>query len=327
MSEEKIESKPSEERAEAVIAVADEGVCDGSGDAPEAVQAGVEGNEERTMLDVHAPHEPVHSWKDVLIHIGIIVVGLCIAVTLEQIVEYFHHRYQIAETREELKQEREKNYGNLVREALLWRMDVAVLKNNLIIFDFIQKHPGTPEEKLPGIPYWSHRKAGFSTVAWDTANSKGITTLLPAEEANTIKRQYDYFDVIRNDEDLIWPVIVTAHEYEMRDPDPTHLSSAQVQQEIEQIQHALTLEFQAGNTMRNLIESNTDYPSIPSIQEVLDIYVQMDGEREKKLQAASAITQERLKPTGLKQLRTRKQKPVFEYKIPDDMKKFVPEGK
>src|SRR5579862_4171573 len=46
------------------------------------------------MLDVHAPHQSVHTWKDFLVHIAAIVIGLIIAVSLEQTVELFHHRHQ-----------------------------------------------------------------------------------------------------------------------------------------------------------------------------------------------------------------------------------------
>jgi hypothetical protein len=38
------------------------------------------------MLDVHPPHEAVHTWKDFCIHIIAIVIGLLIAVGLEQTV-------------------------------------------------------------------------------------------------------------------------------------------------------------------------------------------------------------------------------------------------
>ena len=51
------------------------------------------------MLEVHAPHASVHTWKDFLIHIVTIVIGLLIAVALEQTVEFFHHRHEVAETR------------------------------------------------------------------------------------------------------------------------------------------------------------------------------------------------------------------------------------
>lgn len=46
------------------------------------------------MLDVHPLHEPVFTWKGFLFHIATIVVGLFIAVGLEQAVEYVHHRHQ-----------------------------------------------------------------------------------------------------------------------------------------------------------------------------------------------------------------------------------------
>lgn len=45
------------------------------------------------MLDFHPPHESVHTLKSFLIHIATIVIGLLIAIGLEQTVERFHHRH------------------------------------------------------------------------------------------------------------------------------------------------------------------------------------------------------------------------------------------
>jgi hypothetical protein len=45
------------------------------------------------MLEVHAPHEALHTWKGFLLHIATIVIGLFIAVGLGQTVEFFHHRH------------------------------------------------------------------------------------------------------------------------------------------------------------------------------------------------------------------------------------------
>ena len=46
------------------------------------------------MLDVHPPHHAANTWRDFLIHIATIVIGLLIAVGLEQTVEAIHHRHQ-----------------------------------------------------------------------------------------------------------------------------------------------------------------------------------------------------------------------------------------
>ena len=46
------------------------------------------------MLDVHAPHESIHTRKGFFIHIATISVGLLIAVDLEQTVEVVHRHHE-----------------------------------------------------------------------------------------------------------------------------------------------------------------------------------------------------------------------------------------
>ena len=60
------------------------------------------------MLDVHAPHEAVHTWRDFFIHIATIVIGLLIAVGLEQTVELIHHHNQRAELNASLYSDTQK---------------------------------------------------------------------------------------------------------------------------------------------------------------------------------------------------------------------------
>lgn len=55
------------------------------------------------MLDVHPLHEAVFTWKGFLFHIATIVVGLFIAVGLEQAVEYVHHHHQRHQIEEQLR--------------------------------------------------------------------------------------------------------------------------------------------------------------------------------------------------------------------------------
>jgi hypothetical protein len=59
------------------------------------------------MLEVHAPHEASHTWKGFFIHIATIVIGLFIAVGIEQTVEYFHHRH----IREQLEQQMQEVFA------------------------------------------------------------------------------------------------------------------------------------------------------------------------------------------------------------------------
>ena len=57
------------------------------------------------MLDVHAPHELLHTWKSFFIHIATIVIGLLIAIGLEQGVEAIHWHKQVRTARDVLRNE------------------------------------------------------------------------------------------------------------------------------------------------------------------------------------------------------------------------------
>src|SRR5882757_3227068 len=61
------------------------------------------------MLDIHPAHHAASTWRDFFIHIATIVIGLLIAIALEQTVEYFHHRHLAHVAREQLLTERNSN--------------------------------------------------------------------------------------------------------------------------------------------------------------------------------------------------------------------------
>jgi hypothetical protein len=61
------------------------------------------------MIEVHPPHEDVHTWRQFFIHIAAITIGLLMAIGLEQTVVYVHHRHQLQEARRELADELDSN--------------------------------------------------------------------------------------------------------------------------------------------------------------------------------------------------------------------------
>jgi hypothetical protein len=86
------------------------------------------------MLDVHPPHHAASTWRDFFIHIATIVIGLLIAIGLEQTVEYIHHRHLASEAREQLRSEREAdeisnevNIYTTERHQRDLRRDLAIL--------------------------------------------------------------------------------------------------------------------------------------------------------------------------------------------------------
>ena len=82
------------------------------------------------MLDVHPAPHAASTWRDFFIHIATIVLGLLIAVGLEQTVEYINHRREIAETREALRVEREDNIRHFANGLSEYRRQTAAITNN-----------------------------------------------------------------------------------------------------------------------------------------------------------------------------------------------------
>jgi hypothetical protein len=61
------------------------------------------------MIEVHPPHGPVQTWRDFLLHLATITIGLLIALGLEGCVEWMHHRHLVHQAEASLKTEIENN--------------------------------------------------------------------------------------------------------------------------------------------------------------------------------------------------------------------------
>jgi hypothetical protein len=100
------------------------------------------------MLDVHAPHERAHSWSDFFIHIATIVIGLLIAVGLEQTVEYFHHRHQAREGLALLRREVDANRLILQYDAKVLAFSEREQHANLGVLQRLRNHKLQPNDRL-----------------------------------------------------------------------------------------------------------------------------------------------------------------------------------
>jgi hypothetical protein len=61
------------------------------------------------MLDVHPAHHAANSWREFFVHIATIVLGLLIAVGLEQTIEFFHRHHQVHQMEDNLRAESLEN--------------------------------------------------------------------------------------------------------------------------------------------------------------------------------------------------------------------------
>jgi hypothetical protein len=131
------------------------------------------------MLDVHPPHEAAHTWKDFFLHIATIVVGLLIAIGLEQTVEAIHHHQQRRELRESLLVD--------ARDAVRDTSDVhAYADSNLqwlsLRIDQVRQAIATGQPVAPSPPESGLNFSAPDDPAWKAARSTDLTELLTEEE-------------------------------------------------------------------------------------------------------------------------------------------------
>jgi hypothetical protein len=147
------------------------------------------------MLDVHPPHHAATTWRDFFIHIVTIVIGLLIAIGLEQTVEYFHHRHEIREAREALAAEHEENVRRFHRNVYDHLLRLANQHNDQRVMRYLLAHPGTPQEKLPGvINYGAITLSEPVESAWSTVEHSDVASLMPPAELRALAIEYKQLD-------------------------------------------------------------------------------------------------------------------------------------
>jgi len=140
------------------------------------------------MLDVHAPHESVHTWKDFFIHIATIVVGLIIAVGLEQTVEALHHHHQRHQLDEDLRTEALNNQKVIARDLRMQDIEPWFVEAEKAATDVSQQprvhFTLAPPPCVPGsVGTAAVRYFAPSEAVWTAARESGLVVLLPAEQA------------------------------------------------------------------------------------------------------------------------------------------------
>ena len=149
-------------------------------------------NEEPTpMLDVHPAHHAANTWRDFFIHIATIVVGLFIAVGLEQTVEYFHHRHQLRDLQQQMHDVLEYNLQADAQDFLL----LADMRSSLLdIRTRLNAQPGRPAptpsgRRMTDSPRLPNTALRLPSIApYEAAKENGTVALLPSEDIRVYNR-------------------------------------------------------------------------------------------------------------------------------------------
>jgi hypothetical protein len=223
------------------------------------------------MLDVHAPHETIHTWKDFFIHIATIVIGLLIAVGLEQTVEYFHHRHQVAEIRKTLEVERHFNaneFGILTED---FHRVIPKLQANLAVYKFLQLHPGAPTEQWPGRLSWVYVSGYFFESAWKTAQQSDVLQYMPRAEVLRQSELYSRLYLLNQSHQDLNAAKDETTTLSIQEPDTAKLSPAQSDRQIYFTAIMLRREAVVAKLMLTVNSRYPDFGPSPSAADIHDI--------------------------------------------------------
>jgi hypothetical protein len=216
------------------------------------------------MLDVHAPHEYLHTWKSFFIHLATIVIGLLIAVGLEQTVEYFHHRQQVAEIRRSLADERRLNAVIFASACNEFRRYAPILFGSLQTLTYLRTHPGAPPSQWPGRFSFYMLITRFQDSAWKTALQSAALAYMPRAEVRNYSDLYARLQEVSDESLAEFHAVIRAKSFMLQLTDPSTFNSEQSVQAYARVSDAVTSLYLMGVGERNVARLYSDFHSPPT---------------------------------------------------------------
>jgi len=156
-------------------------------------------------MDIHAPNGPISSWREVFTHLGIVTVGILIALSLEGCVEWKHHRDLAKEAHENLTAEIRDNrteLENSIRQLPGTEKQVRAIIDHIDAVDTEKKKSDSIELR------YSFDDAHLANASWTTAQTTGALSFMKYDDVKKFSAVYDlqreYVDLQR---DLISRII------------------------------------------------------------------------------------------------------------------------
>jgi len=132
-------------------------------------------------MDIHPPHQSIHTWRDFFIHLITITIGLFIALSLEALVERLHHRDLVHIARVSIRHEMEENRKILASDLTSVREDQTRIE-----YDIKQLATLRSGAKLEHLTLAYHIDwSSLSDAAWHTAQSTGALNYMDYQDAQS----------------------------------------------------------------------------------------------------------------------------------------------
>jgi hypothetical protein len=194
------------------------------------------------MFDVHPPHSPIHGWRDFSVQLVTITVGLLIALALEGLVEWLHHRHIMHQAQASLYIEIKTNAASLPSVLDSLHAQQKALQRDVSFLKSVIAHPEVAVHESIDVGF---SMKTFQNVSWNTAQATGALAFMPYDMAQ------EYSDIYAEQRDLETAELQAVRDTTMslgpflnvaeNDPNPTREEAMLMKRQIEVLQGQLLL--------------------------------------------------------------------------------------
>jgi hypothetical protein len=175
------------------------------------------------MLEVHPLHEKIHGFRDFLVHLFTITIGLLIALGLEALVEQRHHEHLRMEADDNLRHEIQDNRKRVsdIRGA------IGREQQNLVrALEYIQARNSHRPYDIGGISL-GYTWATLKDASWSTASATGALGFM---DYSHVQKYADAYQLQAEFESLQRQTLgnyLTLHSYVAYGFDPTKFPASE----------------------------------------------------------------------------------------------------
>jgi cell division protein FtsB len=138
-------------------------------------------------MEIHTPDAPVHSFRDFIVHLLMISLGVLIALGAEGLVEFVHNRHTVAEARSNLMAEMRENKATLDANLPKLKHNQELIEQT---FSDIQKIKADRKAKMRDIDL-NLNFFGLTDTSWRTAQATGALALMKYDQVQDFAGFYD----------------------------------------------------------------------------------------------------------------------------------------
>jgi hypothetical protein len=137
-------------------------------------------------MEIHAPDKPIHSRKDFMFHMLTVVLGILIALALDGMVTWAHHRILVREARANIATELRTNKETIEKAVPEIQARQKQLEEIISTIDQVEK-----TRKLSGKLGYGFSSYELYSTAWKTAAVSGAVTHMDYDQLKDYTDAYD----------------------------------------------------------------------------------------------------------------------------------------